>query len=117
MSTPNQTVKSEFGTKETLVDKLVPLLDRGAEESEADFRERLLHVSNAKLLRLWEREQDLRKSFGSREGLVDAIVQLRAAGQKPDADYRRRILTFTTGRLLSMHAGLARRTKAARAAS
>jgi hypothetical protein len=113
MATPLQTVKSEFGTKEALVDKLVPLLDRQSEESEASFRDRLLHVSNTKLLRLWEREQALRSKFGSREALVDAIVQLRAGGQKPDADYRRRILAFPTGRLLTMHSGLAKRAKAA----
>ncbi len=113
MATPNQTVKSEFGSKEALVDKLVPLLDRKADESDAAFRERLLHVSNAKLLRLWQREQSLRSKHGSRESLVDKIVELRAGGQKADADYRKKILGLSTGRLLSLHDGFARGAKKA----
>ena len=108
MSTPLQKVKSEFGTKEDLVAKLVPLLDRGADETEDDFRDRLTHVSNAKLLRLLNREQTLREKFGSREALVDAVAELAAAGGKIDNDYRTKILTFPTGKLLSVHAGLVR---------
>jgi hypothetical protein len=111
MATPIQTVKSEFGSKEGLVDKLVPMLDRNADESDAAFRDRLLHVSNAKLLRLWQREQAMRSKFGSREKLVDKIVELRAGGQKADADYRKKILGLSTGRLLSLHEGLARAAK------
>ena len=108
MSTPLHTVKSEFGSKEALVEKLVPLLDRDENESDGEFRERLLRVSNRKLLRLWERENTLRDKFGSRESLIDSIVQARLG--RADADYRNSLLDASTGRLLSIQAGLSKRT-------
>lgn len=107
MSSPLHTVKTEFGSKEALVEKLTPLLDRDADESEEEFKDRLLRVSNRKLLRLWSREQDLRSRFGSRESLVDQIVEMTGG----DADNRRKLLEKSTGQLLSLHWG---HTRAAR---
>lgn len=104
MATPNQAVKAQHGSKADLVTKLVPLLDRGPDESEAEFKDRLSRVSNKKLLRLMQRSEAL-KAFGSRETLVDKIVELR----KGDADLRRKMLGLTTGRLLSLHTSLARK--------
>lgn len=104
MATPLHTVKSEFGSKETLVGKLMPLLDRQADESEAAFKDRLMHVSNRKLLNLWQREQKLRADHGSRETLVDNIVKLRNG----DADLRKKLLGLSTGRLLDQHRTLSR---------
>lgn len=101
MATPSQIVKAQYGGKEALVEKLSPLLDRGADESEAEFKDRLSRVSNKKLLRLLEREELLREKFGSREALVDAIVADRTAG-KGDADLRRKLLGLTNGRLLAL---------------
>ena len=105
MATPLHTVKTEFGSKEALVDALIPQLDRGADESDQDFKERLMRVSNRKLLTLLKREQDVRSAFGSREKLVDQIVALRTDS---DAGLRDRLLSQSTGRLLSMHSGLAK---------
>lgn len=105
MATPLQTVKTQFRNKEGLVEKLMPILDRGADESANEFKERLMRVSNKKLLRLWAREQRLRGEFGSRETLVDNIVTKRL--KRTDADYRNKLLGLGTGRLLSLHdAGL-----------
>lgn len=101
MANPLQNVKDRFGGKEALVEKLAPLLDRGADESEADFKDRLSRVSNKKLLRLLDRETLLRDRFGSREALVDDIVSTRTAG-KGDADLRRKLLSLSTGRLLAL---------------
>lgn len=108
MASPLDTVKKQFGSKEDLVSRLAPMLDRSAEESEAQFKERLLRVSNRKLLTLWEREQLVREKFKSREGLADVVAKLHGNG-KADADYRRKALTLSTGRLLSAHRTLARR--------
>lgn len=105
MATPLQTVKSEHGTKAALVEKLLPLLDREADETEAEFKERLLLVSNAKLLRLWSRVEAVKADFGSREALADKVVAL-AGG---DADFRTKIHGLSTGRLLDMHGALARK--------
>jgi hypothetical protein len=111
MSTPLHTVKRDFGSKEALVKKLMPLLERGEDESQADFQDRLMRVSNRKLLRLLERESTLRERFGDRDGLVDQIVTLRTPGTKPDADLRTKLSGQSTGRLLSMHWGLERAAK------
>ena len=105
MATPLHTVKNEFGSKEALVDALMPQLDRGADESEQDFKERLMRVSNRKLLTLHKREQALRSDFGSREKLVDQIIELRS---DVDAGLRDRLLSQSTGRLMSLHAGLSK---------
>lgn len=107
MSSPLHTVKKDFGSKDALVDKLVPLLDRDADESEEEFKDRLMRVSNRKLLRLWAREQDVRGRFGSREALVDKIVEMTGG----NADNRRKLLDQGTGQLLSRHWGLTRAAK------
>ena len=107
MATPLQTVKSLHGSKDDLVNKLLPLLDRSADETEAEFKERLSLVSNAKLLRLWSRVEAVKNGFGSREALADKIVEL-AGG---DADYRSKVIGLTTGRLLDMHGAMSRKAK------
>lgn len=111
MSTPLHTVKDKFGSKETLVDKLLPLLDRGEDESDEEFKERLMRVSNRKLLRLLDRANAVRERFGSRNKLVDSIIELRGT-TGPQADAQRNTLTAQgTGRLLSTHWGLTRAAK------
>ena len=113
MSTPLHTVKDKFGSKEALVDKLVPLLDRREDESDAEFKERLLRVSNRKLLRLLDRVESVRDRFGSRDKLVDSIIELKGVkGQNAD-DQRRSLTGQGTGRLLSAHWGLTRAAKRA----
>ena len=101
MASPLQTVKSRFGSKEALVDKVAPLLDRRPEETADELRERLMRVSNKKLLRLLERAEDISARFGGRDALADAITQQRAG--REDAAYKNKLLGHTTGRLLSMH--------------
>lgn len=101
MATPLQTVKSRFGSKEALVDALLPLVDRQADESEAELRERLVRVSNKKLLRLLERGETLKARFGSRDALIEQVVTQRAG--RADADLAKKLSGQTTGRLLSLH--------------
>ncbi len=108
MSTPLQTVKSVHGDKAALVDKLLPLADRHSDETEAEFKERLLRISNQKLLRMLDRVEDVKARFGSREALVDKIVAFETAG-KGDADRRQKLLTLSIGRLVDLHDVLAKR--------
>lgn len=112
MATPLQTVNSQFGSKEDLVSKLVPLVERQADESDAALKDRLLRVPNSKLLRLWTRENTLRTKFGTREGLADAVAKLKAGAGAVDANYRAKALKLGTGRLLTLHASLSRAAKA-----
>lgn len=111
MATPLQTVNSQFGTKEELVKKLVPLVERNADESDSALADRLLRVPNSKLLRLWTRETTLRSKFGTREALVDAVAKLRSTNGTIDADYKVKAGKLGTGRLLSMHKSLAKAAK------
>jgi hypothetical protein len=106
MSTPLHTVKEQFGSKEALVAKLAPVLERDADESDAEFKERLLRVSNRKLLRLLERQAELTGGAGSREALVDKIVHAKLG--RADADLKAKMMGYSTGRLLSMAWGLSR---------
>ena len=106
MTTPLHTVKEQFGSKEALVAKLVPILERGEGESDADLSERLIRVSNRKLLRLWKRQETLAAGAGTREALVDKIVSAKLG--RADADLKAKLLGYSTGRLLSIDWGLNR---------
>ena len=107
MATPLHTVKEQFGSKEALVAKLVPIVERGAGESDADLSERLLRVSNRKLLRLWTRQETLSAGAGSRDALVDKIVMAKLG--RADAELKAKLLGYSTGRLLSIEWGLDRK--------
>lgn len=101
MATPLQTVKDRFGSKEALVDALLAQVDRRPDETEAELRERLVRVSNKKLLRLLERAESLKSEHGSRDALIEKIVQQRAG--RADADLAKKLAGQSTGRLLSLH--------------
>ena len=100
MATPLHTVKEKFGSKAQLVDQLVGLVQRQDEESDAELTERLMRVSNRKLITLHERENALKAGFGTREKLVSALVEKKLG--RADADLESKIGQYSTGRLLSM---------------
>ncbi len=102
MATPLQTVKSQFESKQALVSKLLPLLDRPEGEDNTVFEQRLLRVSNKKLLTLWTRAQTTKESFGSKDALIAQVTELKGSGAK-------KIAGMSTGRLLSMHKSLSRK--------
>ena len=77
---------------------------RQTDESDAELTERLMRVSNRKLITLHQREEALKASFGSREKLVAALV-LKTLGRN-DADLETKLGQYSTGRLLSMARGL-----------
>ena len=52
MTTPLHTVKEKFGSKAKLVEQLVGLVQRQTDESDAELTERLMRVSNRKLITL-----------------------------------------------------------------
>ena len=83
MSTPLHTVKEQFGSKEALVAQVMPLLSRDADESEAEFQDRLMRVSNKKLLKLLERETTLRDQFGSAKHLWIRSSKLESVEPMP----------------------------------
>jgi hypothetical protein len=113
MSTPLQTVKARFGSKEELVNKLSAIIERDANESDKALADRLLRVPNSKLLTLFDRATTVKEKFGSREALAEAVLRLRA-GDSKDATAFAGTRALTTGRLLDMHKALTRKAKAAK---
>lgn len=102
--TPLQTVKEQFGSREKLVDALVPLVDAQRGDSGNDsIRSRLMGLSNHKLLRLYRVEQKVRERFGDRAKLMEHILSARKqAGLTADADYQRKLDGFSKARLLDL---------------
>jgi len=112
--TPLQRVKEEHGGKEKLADRLVDLIERG-DEDKAELRKRLLAAANSKLLRLHKVFSELQGRFGSKDKLVDALLELMKRSK--DQDYRTKLSGMTPGRLLDLYRAQQRRTKAAQAAA
>jgi|ETNmetMinimDraft_30_1059905.scaffolds.fasta_scaffold130780_1 hypothetical protein len=107
--TPVQRVREEFGSKEQLASKLIGVLDRREDEDQEEFERRIKTASNRQLLRLWKAEEDVKAQFGSKDGLVDAIVSLKFVG-KDNADYRAKVTRYAKTRLLDLHGSLARKS-------
>lgn len=118
-------VKDQFGSKDKLVDALIALpesvFDRGEDDKDA-FRKRLLGAANAKLLRLHKTGKAVSDRWGSKEKLVDAILDLRKRGK--DQDFRNKLSTLPIGKLFDQVSALekagrrtARKTGAAKPAA
>jgi len=111
MSTPLNTVKDRFESKEKLVaaveklmtdDLWVPRLssDRGGNKG-------VSQISNAKLLRLHDALTAAKEQFGTRAKLIDAILELE--NRSKDAGYRTRLEAYPVPRLLDLHRSSQRR--------
>jgi hypothetical protein len=94
---PLQIVKEKFENKDGLVKAVRTLatddlwIDRVNEDKDLE------RVSNRKLLRLHDTLSAVKKEFGSRSGLIDAI--LKAENRSKDGDYRTRFDGWSTPRL------------------
>lgn len=106
MKTPLQTVKEQFGGKEKLVDKILGLIERGEEETDA-LRKRLLAVSNRKLLKLQRNAEAIKTKYGSKEKLVAAVAEMM--GRAKDKDFVKKLGEYTPNRLLDMATSLSRK--------
>ena len=114
------TKKSPFGrtqaeheSKEKLVDKLVTLLGqlRSSEEAKDDLKGRLLAASNKKLLQLLTVGTEVKSKFGSIDKAAEALAQ--TLGRAKDADYVKKLKTYSPGRLLDLYRSAEKRTKKA----
>ena len=110
--TPLAKVKRLYGGKEQLVDAVVGMIDMaGTEESPAEFKVRLMAVSNKKLLRLHESLSEVKSKYGGKEQLVKALSQ--AHGRAKDGDYTRKLGTYSIHRLIDMMQSAQRSSRAA----
>jgi hypothetical protein len=106
---PLEEVNDKFGGKDKLVEKLVGLLE--SDEPKEELRKRLLAVANKKLLRLHGVASLVKEKYGSREKLLEQLAT--STGRAKDKDYKTRLESYTTPRLVDAVKVAERRSKAA----
>lgn len=110
---PVAQVKARFESKEKLVAEVKKLATDDLWLDRVNEVKGLEKVSNAKLLRLYEVLSTVKKQFGSRAKLIDAILALEKRSK--DAGYRTRLERYPAPRLLDLQRAAERRAKRAEA--
>ena len=105
--TPLAAVKDKFGDKKKLVEAVEKLTGEALWVSRTNKDKGLAHVSNAKLLRLHATFTEVKEKFGTREKLIDAIVDLEKRAK--DAGYRQRLSEWPVPRLYDTYRSLQKR--------
>jgi hypothetical protein len=105
--TPLSVVKEQFGDKAKLVEALEKLTGEALWVSRTNKDKGLAHVSNAKLLRLHRTFTQVKEKFGTREKLVDAILELEKRAK--DGEYKTKLATWPVPRLFDAYQSLAKR--------
>lgn len=102
--TPLQRVKKHFGSRKDLVEQLAPMVDlSGADDTRDRAKSRLMGLSNARLLRLYEVEQKVREKFGDRDKMIEHLLDTRRkAGRTADQTLRTKLEGYTKARLLDL---------------
>lgn len=110
---PLARVKEQFGDKEKLVAAVEKLGGEDLWVARTNESKGLAHVSNAKLLRLHRVLSEVKEKFGTREKLVDAILELEK--RTKDAGYKQRLSAWPVPRLYDTYRSTAKRHGAASA--
>ena len=104
---PFSQVQQRFESKEKLVEAVQKLATDQLWLDRVNTKKGLSRVTNAKLLRLHDLLSDAQGRFGSREKLIDSILDL--AKRVRDAGYRARLEEHPLPRLLDLHGALSRK--------
>src|SRR5215469_12188345 len=114
--TPLALMKEQFGDKAKLVAAVEKLTGEDLWVSRTNSSKGLAHVSNAKLLKLHATFTEVKQKFGTREKLVDAILEIDKRSK--DAGLRARLLEWPVPRLFDAYKSALKRhgAKAAPAA-
>jgi hypothetical protein len=104
---PLARVKEQFGDKEKLVAAVEKLGGDDLWVARTNENKGLAHVSNAKLLRLHSVLSEVKEKFGTREKLVDAILELEK--RTKDAGYKQRLSAWPVPRLYDTYRSTAKR--------
>jgi hypothetical protein len=104
---PLARMKEEFGDKEKLVEAVQKLGGDDLWVARTNENKGLAHVSNAKLLRLHRVLSEVKEKFGTREKLVDAILELEK--RTKDAGYKQRLSAWPVPRLWDTYRSTAKR--------
>ncbi|HEY8089862.1 MAG TPA: hypothetical protein VIF09_18505 [Polyangiaceae bacterium] len=110
IKTPLSRVKEQHGDKEKLVAALEKLAGEDLWVARVNKDKGLAHVSNAKLLRLHAIFTEVKAKFGTREKLIDAIVELEK--RTKDAGFRQSMAAWPVPRLYDTYRATAKRSGA-----
>lgn len=110
---PMARMKEEHKDKETLVDRILEVIERDEAADKDEFKAKLLAASNKKLLRLLDAAREVKTKFGSREKLAQAIAQ--AMGKAKDRDYVAKLATLAAPRLVGLYRSVEKKIKKAAA--
>lgn len=108
---PLALVKERFTDKDSLIKSLKELATEELWLDRLDQDRGLESISNKKLLRLHSVLSDVKKQFGSRAKLVDAILGQEKRAK--DDGYKSRLGGLSTPRLFDQYKAGAKRAKAA----
>jgi hypothetical protein len=103
-TSPFQQVTAQFGDKAKLVSAVQSLATDALWLDRVNPEKGLAKVSNTKLLRLHATLSRAKEQFGSRDGLVNAVLNLGKRAK--DDGYKARLATFPVPRLLDLHDSL-----------
>ncbi len=104
---PLAQVKKRFGSKEKLVEAVRALATEALWLDRVDPDKGLERVSNRKLLHLHAVLSEVKERFGSREKLVEAILELER--RVADAGFRQRLARYPLPRLWDVYRSAQRR--------
>lgn len=109
-ASPLAQVKERFNDKAGLVAAVKELATDDLFRADLNEEKGWSTISNAKLLHLHEVLSAVKKEFGSRAKLIDAILSSEKRGK--DAGYKARLERFSTPRLYDHLKGAKKRAKA-----
>jgi hypothetical protein len=112
---PHAAVKDKFGDKAKLVAALEKLTDADLWVARTNKEKGLAHVSNSKLLRLHATFTEVKEKFGTRDKLIDAILQLE--NREKDAGLRQKLSAWPVPRLFDAFKAASKRKASASQAS
>jgi hypothetical protein len=110
-TSPFQQVTAQFGDKAKLVSAVQSLATDALWLDRVNQEKGLAKVSNTKLLRLHAALSRAKEQFGSRDGLVNAVLNLGKRAK--DDGYKARLATFPVPRLLDLHDSLNKKAPSA----
>jgi hypothetical protein len=105
--TPLLIMKEKFGEKSKLVEALEKLTGDALWVSRTNKDKGLAHVSNAKLLRLHATFTAVKEKFGTRDKLIDAILEVEKRSK--DAGLRQKLAEWPVPRLFDAYKSASKR--------
>ena len=108
---PFARMKALYGSKDKLVEKIAGSLASDGED-EGALKDRLLKASNQQLLKLANVAELVKKQYGGRDKLVDALT--KALNRAKDQPFIAKLGTFSLPRLYDLARSAERRAKAAK---